>query len=303
MPGIGSVGLFVTLMDACNLDCSFCKFPGRDEFRNGNKLDFDRFINAIKQAKNDSPIPLGAVCYCGSGEPLLYDRIGDVVFQTKRYVPQVSVVSNGLALDEDISRDLIKAGLNHIVISITGNSEYVYSLFQGSGEKTKNVSQQFDNVRRNIERFVQIRNDMYAETQVGISYILSEKSRDDYFGALNHWREIGVDYVDTRILSTGFHLSVEDFEDDIAKNAKWWWESCCTCFGKVMNVFTDGRISFCNCAYREETILGNLYEKSLGEILRTDRFRELYRCFTEDYQNIPSYCKTCDLRRARPILA
>lgn len=302
MSALKSIGLFVTLVDNCNLDCKFCKFPGRKEFRNGRELDCDRFLNAIRAAKN-SPIPLTAVSYCGSGEPLLYGRLGEIVTETKRYVPQVSIVTNGVALNEEISKKLLSAEIDHIVISITGISGNTYEKYQGSGEKTKDAKEQLSIVKENVKRLIALRDKKCALTQVGISYILSEESKAEYFEALNYWRNIGVNYVDTRILSLGFSLSENEFEEDIKRNAKWWWESCCTCFGKVMNVFTDGRIGFCNCAYREETILGNIFEKSIGEIISSQKFKSLSDAFIEDYNNIPAFCKTCDLRRARPILA
>ena len=303
MAKLGSVGLFVTLKNDCNLNCRFCEFPNRPEFRDGQELDCDKFMQVIKNTKKDSPIPLGAVSYCGSGKPLLYGRIGELVAETKKYVPHVSIVTNGVALDEKMSRSLLEAEIDHVVVSVTGISEEVYGKYQGSGRKTESVHTQLQMVKENVRRFVELRNKMCSLSQIGISYILSEESRDEYFEALNYWKELGVNYVDTRILSVGFPLKDNDFEEDINKNAKWWWESCCTCFGKVMNVFPDGRIGFCNCAYREETILGNIYEESLGDILRTEKFVKLCDAFTENYNNIPDFCKKCDLRRARPILA
>lgn len=303
MSKLGTVGLFVTLKNDCNLNCRFCEFPNRPEFRNGLELDYDRLVYIIKEAKKDSPIPLGAVSYCGSGEPLLYSRISELVAETKKYVPHVSIVTNGVALNEKKSRSLLEAGVDHVVVSITGISENVYEKYQGSGRKTESIQTQLQIVKNNVKRFVEIRNEMCSMSQIGISYILSEESRQEYFQALNYWNNVGVNYVDTRILSVGFPLEENDFEEDIRKNSKWWWESCCTCFGKVMNVFADGRIGFCNCSYKEETILGSIYHNTLGDILRTEKFCKLCDAFTENYSNIPEICKKCDLRRARPILA
>ena len=121
---------------------------------------------------------------------------------------------------------------------------------------------------------------------------------------MQYWNEIGVNYVDTRILSKGFKQNTEDFSTYIKNNQRWWGDgNLCTCFGKVMNVFTDGRIGYCNCAYKEETILGSLYDSSLKEIIDSDKFQNLLRSFTEDYESVPELCKTCDLLKARPILA
>lgn len=300
-----SVGLFVTLVDACNLNCQFCEFPNKKEFRTGESLDCGKFINMLYQMKEcPPPIPLGAVSFCGSGEPLLYNNIIEIVSETRKFVPQVSIVTNGVLLTKELCVGLLGAQINHIVVSITGNSTEVYGKYQGSGEKTIDVKEQFELVRQNVEMLVNMRNEKLYSTQIGVSYILSDESKKDYFQALSYWHKIGVDYVDTRILSQGFLLQKDDFVSYIKNNSKWWEnDSCCTCFGKVMNVFTDGRIGFCNCSYRDETILGNLYDNSLAEILSSPKFTGLLKSFTQDYMSIPDICKICDLLRARPILA
>ncbi|MXP75904.1 radical SAM protein [Lachnospiraceae bacterium WCA-9-b2] len=301
---IHSIGLFVTLVDACNLDCSFCLLAKRPDFRAGDEIDYDKFVAMLRQLKDcPPPIPLGAVCFCGSGEPLIYRRLTEIVRETKKYVPQVSIVTNGVLLTKDISRQLLEANIDHIVVSVTGNSSDVYKKYQGSGRKTVNPENQYETVKQNVAALIDVRNEMQSGTQIGISYILAESSRDDYFPALSYWRELGVNYVDTRILDKGFSRPKQDFRTYIDENAQQWWESCCTCFGKVMNVFTDGRIGYCNCAYQEETILGNLWDSSLNEILNSPRFVELHRSFSQDYDHIPEFCKSCDLLRSRPILA
>ena len=300
-----SLGMFVTLMDDCNLDCKFCKFPKRNEFRNGKMLDSGKFAEMLHQLKEQPPqIPLGAVCFCGSGEPLLYPHLIEIVEETKKYVPYVSIVTNGILLTEQICTGLLQADVNHVVISVTGMEEDVYKKFQGSGSKTADVGRQLQLVKENVIRMTELRDCLHANTQIGISYILNHESKADYFKALQYWNEIGVNYVDTRILSKGFKQNTEDFSTYIKNNQRWWGDgNLCTCFGKVMNVFTDGRIGYCNCAYKEETILGSLYDSSLKEIIDSDKFQNLLRIFTEDYESVPELCKTCDLLKARPILA
>jgi radical SAM protein with 4Fe4S-binding SPASM domain len=130
-------------------------------------------------------------------------------------------------------------------------------------------------------------------------------SKQDLFPALNYYRSIGVDYTDVRIWSDGFSLTGDDYNDYLNENRlKFNNEGgACTCFGKVMNVSTDGTLRFCNCSYIEETIIGNILEEPLADILQTDKFTALMEAFHNNYEQIPDFCKTCDLGRARPILA
>ena len=50
-------------------------------------------------------------------------------------------------------------------------------------------------------------------------------------------------------------------------------------------------------------IVGSNMGESLKEIIDSDKFQNLLRSFTEDYESVPELCKTCDLLKARPILA
>lgn len=303
---VSSLGLFVTLKDSCNLDCAFCQFPPRAEFRDGGELDYDKFVDFIsnKQVcdKCELSIPIGAVSFCGSGEPLLYNRIVEIVGNTKKYIPFVSLVTNGVLLTSDMSEQLIMAGVDHIVISITGITNEVYSKFQGSGKKVDDSEKQLETVKNNIKNLIKARDISHKGTQIGISYLLNDNSREDYFDAINYWNECGANYVDTRMLQRGFSYKVKDYDEYVRTNSKWWSDrNCCTCFGKVMNVFTDGRISVCNNV-ESDMIVGNIYDNSISEIINSDKFLNLYKGITGDYLNVPEYCKKCDMLRARPIL-
>lgn len=302
---IRSLGLFVTVQDNCNLDCAFCQFPPKREFRSGKSIDYGKFIDFITSSvkkEDDFFIPLGAVSFCGSGEPLLYEKIGEIIRETKKYVPFISLVTNGVLLDKTMSERLLDTGLDHIVISFTGNSVSTYKKFQGSGKKVKDAEKQFNLVRNNISELVRLKNIKRKQTQIGVSYLLNDDSHDNYFKALEYWKGIGINYVDTRMRQRGFSHKLADYDTYVSESSMYWADkNCCTCFGKVMNIFTDGRISYCNCVENDK-IIGNIYEKSYSEIINTKKFTDMFEYVTHDYYNMPDACKTCDMLRARPIL-
>ena len=68
-----------------------------------------------------------------------------------------------------------------------------------------------------------------------------------------------------------------------------------------MNIFTDGRISGCNCV-EDNKVIGNIYDNTISEIINSVKFLEMFESVTKDYLRMPDYCKTCDMLRARPIL-
>jgi MoaA/NifB/PqqE/SkfB family radical SAM enzyme len=219
----------------------------------------------------------------------------------------VSLVTNGVLLDKDKSEGLLDARINHIVISVTGISPDIYACYQGNGKVKKDCLEQLELVKSNISKLVALRNNKRANTQIGISYVLHDDSRKELFQALNYYHNLGIDYVDVRvrIRFLGFNLTGDDIEDYIDSNKALFDANggFCTCFGKVMNVSTDGTIRFCNCPYIPENIIGNIFEQSLADIICSRKFQLLMEAFHKNYECIPDYCKVCDLGRARPILA
>ncbi len=297
------VGLFVNLTDSCNNACKFClSHAHQGQLRSGRELDFQAFKEMLDLYENSpSRVPLGAIHFAGTGEPLMYGRIAEIVTESTKRCSFVSIVTNGILLDEELSRCFAGANVSHIVISFTGATREVYSLFQGSGKMPEASDRQFEAVRDNVKKLVEWRNKMMSSTRIGISYILHETSRNDYFQALDYWKRAGVDYVDTRILSTGFSCAADDYDEYLKKIVKREGGVACTCFGKVMSLSTDGTLRFCNC-FTTDNILGNIMTTPLAEMLGGDRFLSLLEAFHGNYKAIPEHCKTCDLGRARPIL-
>ena len=111
--------ILVELTARCNLRCVWC-LQSHDKFRNQNTDDmpfglFEKIVPKLRGAK---------VIYLNvNGEPLLYERIFDAVRLAKKYVPSVRLITNGLLLSRDVSKDLERAGLSQLGISIDSIEE------------------------------------------------------------------------------------------------------------------------------------------------------------------------------------
>jgi MoaA/NifB/PqqE/SkfB family radical SAM enzyme len=104
------VELFVTL--ACNARCEFCS-NGLFTEKKGT-LGYDRYLSLIDEcAELDVPL----VCLIG-GEPLLYDRIEELVERIHRRGMMSMIATNGRLLTEERVRDLAVAGLTNVTASL-----------------------------------------------------------------------------------------------------------------------------------------------------------------------------------------
>lgn len=74
----------------CNLGCSFCSCANRSV---GDELSLDQVVDIVRRF---SRLGAQAVTITGGGEPLLHDRINDIIAACRMLGLEVGLVSNGL---------------------------------------------------------------------------------------------------------------------------------------------------------------------------------------------------------------
>lgn len=111
---------------ACNLRCKMCHFSsGTHKKGKGSLTPSD--IEGI--AKTLFPKAFQVVVGCGA-EPTLNVHFKKIVRQAHQYkVPNISLVTNGLLLNEKDISDLIDNGLHEIILSMHGVTKSVYESF------------------------------------------------------------------------------------------------------------------------------------------------------------------------------
>lgn len=116
----------------CNLACAYCihSVPAEQRGFVAGKvmLDYGLYETCI-DGLAEFPRPLKMLRFAGTGEPLLHPRIADMVaYAAERGVADtIDIVTNGLALTEELSRALIAANLGRIRISIQGLDDEAYA--------------------------------------------------------------------------------------------------------------------------------------------------------------------------------
>jgi radical SAM protein with 4Fe4S-binding SPASM domain len=106
------ITLFVEVTYRCNFRCSMCQFYDLlDDPRLKEKKDEELTTAEIKNAV-DQVLPLGLICFTG-GEPLLRGDIMELVRHSCRR-HKVYLVTNGILLSDEISRELVELGCHGI---------------------------------------------------------------------------------------------------------------------------------------------------------------------------------------------
>ena len=104
--------LFIRILEACNANCFMCDFRlSKDQYRFSRK-DLEEILPRVREEG------IKYIRLTG-GEPLLHTDILDFLQLIKKEGMKSSIITNGFFLEKKID-DLVKAGLNQIIVSIDG---------------------------------------------------------------------------------------------------------------------------------------------------------------------------------------
>jgi MoaA/NifB/PqqE/SkfB family radical SAM enzyme len=106
----------VYLTNKCNLQCAMCSIWA----------DKKKSTLTLDQVKTLVDAVTPGLCYLSfsGGEPLLVGNLLDMVAYASERVPYTHLVTNGMLMDDAIARELSRAGLKEISISLDGDRDW-----------------------------------------------------------------------------------------------------------------------------------------------------------------------------------
>jgi len=171
--------LDVESTNACNLRCIMCTRNFMTE-KIGN-IKWDLFKKVVDEAA-DYNLPSLKLNF--RGEPLLHPDLHRMVKYAKDHgVLDVQFNTNGLALTEKRSEELIKSGLDRIIFSVDGATKKTYEYIR--------TGSNFERVVENIKQFVEIRNSMgQKKPVVRVQMVKMEENKHEVEQFIEMWRDV-----------------------------------------------------------------------------------------------------------------
>jgi hypothetical protein len=116
-----------------------------------------------KAARETGQHPESFMRFHARGEPTLHPRFVDMIAFTKAVgVKTVQVFTNGVSMDETLTRRTLDAGLDVIEFSVHGHTQ-TYEALMGNN--------QFERVVKNVLRFVKLRDELDKPTRIVVSAV------------------------------------------------------------------------------------------------------------------------------------
>lgn len=276
----------------CMFSCKMCPYNEnavRDMYKKGSFMSFETLKNIVASIPNDShySFDISAI-----GETLQFKELPEFVAYMKKERPKVNTIvsTNGLLLNEKLSRKLVDSGLDNLQISF----------FAGNSEDHKYITETetFDRVADNIRRFRKIRDESgRARPFIQTFMMESEETRHRSEEFVKYWSQ----YVDQAFVRPLYNVGrkIEGMTPTFDNPTRGKKRHPCITPWYSTAIRSNGDVMPCYMFHwhreTKDEVVGNINEQSLKEIWQSEKFRLFRdahrRLELEDYP----ICQECDL--------
>jgi GTP 3',8-cyclase len=290
----------ISPVNVCNQKCRYCYSNGRVEA--ARRMNGDLLIDAMQQIKMAG---VDAVCFQGTGEPLLHRNTPDAIAAAARHGLAVGLTTNGVLMNRRL-QELILPHLHYLKLSALEMNPARYAFQHGCNKK------QHDMLIRNIADLVAFRRDRQLAFGLTSSFYITGENYAEAYQVVDFLKKLGIDYVyvsEASFVSTSpqagsftslnlgsdeirkicdrlYSLADKDFSVGVAlvsqdsmpfgPNHATWKPGYCQGIKFVTIVSSDGEVYPCYRLWgKKEFSYGSLYEQTFGEIWKSEKRRSI----------------------------
>ena len=264
--------LDIELTNRCNLNCPKC--PRGSMGRPEGDMSVDLFKNII-----DSSFPYIYFSWLHLfGEPLLNSNVLEMIQYASRKGVACGISTNATTLDEKLSKELCRSGLDTIIFSIDATTKKTYKRIRPGGS--------FNRVIKNTENFLNLPERKNIKHTI-IQMIQMNGNQNEVDGFIKKWK--GSD--------RSVHIKQETSWAGYFKN-KSQLNSIkhfpCSKLWERLTVDWQGDVSICCRDYKMQTKLGNITTQPFTKIWNSKQMFDLRKALIKnELENVP-LCKSCD---------
>lgn len=289
--------LKIELTNKCSRNCKHCSSSATSDINNLKELNFYDVVRIIKEAKI---MGVDTIVFTG-GEPLLYDKLPELISLTTKLGMKSTIYSFAYRTDETLNkyRSLITLGLNKIIYSLAD------SLSDEKELSTYNKEQFFDKVFEDNSATLgfhyAVSKDSIEKLNEVVNKTVEIFNNKNYFDKISLLRFVphgkGKKHMD---LSKEELLSVRKFYLDLDNKEKVrlgspWNVLCiennpCIIADEIMIIGFDGVGYPCDSIkyFTKLGVSGNIKEKSLMDLYNSEYFSNIRKFNTDNS------CSSCN---------
>ncbi|TKX28874.1 radical SAM/SPASM domain-containing protein [Campylobacter aviculae] len=269
----------------CNARCTMC-VHGHADLRNDYKyegyLSFQKFQSLVDECDEHKCPSIGV---SQTNEPLLDPDIIERLkyVSLKNNIMDIHFNTNASLLDEEMSKKLLDTNITRMNFSIDAFTEQTY--------KKIRIGLNFNQVIKNIENFINLRNKMNLKLPiVRVSFLLQEKNKHELEDFKKYWVD-KADYV-----AVQRYVPISPFDDErsvaISDSPIAGKQSCSYPFESLF-IHGDGLVVPCASHRAKHIAVGNVNNDSIYNIWHNDKMQELRKVHKENLLSTTKLCDTC----------
>lgn len=265
----------------CNYSCPSCP---NEKLNQDGRFRGDMDINLYKLIIDEvSKYPDTIVRPFNGGEPLMRKDITELISYAKlKGIKHVSINTNGSLLDEKKISELIKAGLDHIEVSIDAATSETYSKIRWQ------PSEVFENIVNNTISYKEDLKTLESNGKISVSFVLQKDNAHELEKFKSFWKN-KVDSVVIRPFHQHNSL-IKENKRAVVNNIK---KRCpCPYLWNRVIIQHDGRVRFCESDWKAEHAISNVKERSIKDIWNGKEYTELRESHVNGDFNHP-FCSVC----------
>ena len=277
----------------CNLACPLCPTGAGEITRKKGMLKFEDFKKVI----DDVGKYLIHIRLWNWGEPLINKDLPKMIAYAKKHKIYVNTSTNASFLTENIARELVRAKLDLIILSIDGASEESYSLYRKNG----NFKQCINSIKALVNEKKRF-NSKYP--RLVMQFIVMKHNEHEIEKITNLAKELGVDelILKTVAMMTPGHEKLwrekylpkaqtyHGYESDV--NKKLINRDFCDVVYEECVINWNGDITTCCYDHNGKFTMGNVFKQSLSDLWNNKKYMAFRQAIMRNKKAI-AMCKDC----------
>ena len=275
--------LEIETINACNARCPMCTI--HDWERRHKSID-DSLFKKIADEVIAHADEVKRVTLYRDGEPLLDKKMPQRIAIFKDGGIQSTAISTNVSLlTEQKSKDLLRAGLDVIILSIDSLVKEIYESIR--------VRLNFEEVMENALRFIKLRNQIRPETKIWVRMIRQESNQNEWPEYYKFWQDkiSENDRVYYHNIFNwggqlkGFKSISQSYEPNLPCVALW----------SLFVIFCNGDVPLCNIDFNNKYPTGSVVKNSIEEVWRSKIMFERRQLHLTGKKACISLCEHCNV--------
>jgi sulfatase maturation enzyme AslB (radical SAM superfamily) len=274
----------IETVNACNARCTMCTINDWDK-RQDVILPmplFSKFVDEVSKYSNW----VETVCLNRDGEPTLDKHLSERVRMLKKAgIKKVTFASNAQKLVPALSKELIEAGLDDIMLSIDGVTKEVF-------EKIR-IRLNFETVVGNVLELIKLRNEMNPKMTIRIRMVLVDSNKHELDEWMAFWKsKIGPN---DKLYAKPAHSWGNQLHAEAESKIAYFADKPCVSVFSSLVMHSDGMIGICGVDYNVKQPMGDFKKQSVQEIWQGEGFIKVRELHATKRRNEIPMCRGCDI--------